>query len=297
MGSNCGSTTNDTQAPTNFTASVGAITGSSVELLLNAADNSGMVVYRVAYGSNQTTVSTVSGTQKSVVITALNPSTNYSFIITASDLAGNMAANNPINLSATTSVNTNTACAGAASEAAQGTFSVGYNYSFQTVGTDLNINFELLDAQSGVIAYLWNYTSGFTETSMANAGGKKFTAKLTGKSAGTTIQVACKFAFAGGLSVTKTFSYVVGNDCSGTGVENLSDNDRFFFPNPVQNILHLQLTEDNNKVVLMDMMGRKVFEREVTSTFNLDMSSYENGVYFITVENKQGLLRGKVIKK
>ena len=297
VGSNCGSTTNDTQAPTNFTASVGAITGSSVELLLNAVDNSGMVVYRVAYGSNQTTVSTVAGTQKSVVITALNPSTNYSFSITASDLAGNMAANNPVNLSATTSANTNTACAGAASEAAQGTFSVGYNYSFQTVGTDLNINFELLDAQSGVIAYLWNYTSGFTETSMANAGGKKFTAKLTGKSAGTTIQVACKFAFAGGLSVTKTFSYVVGNDCSGTGVENLSDNDRFFFPNPVQNILHLQLTEDNNRIVLVDMMGRRVFEREVPSTFNLDMSNYENGVYFITVENKQGLLRGKVIKK
>jgi len=298
VGSNCGGTTNDTQAPTNFTASVGVVTGSSVELLLNSIDNSGMVVYKVVYGSNSTTVSTASGTQKSVVITALNPSTNYSFSITASDLTGNMAANNPIVLSATTGINTNTDCSGSASAAAQGAFSVGYNYSFQTVGTDVNITFELLDPQSGVIAYLWNTTSGFVETSMTNIGGTKFSAKLSGKTAGTSILVACKFAFAGGLSVTKTFTYMVGNDCSGTGVESPLDTVQFFYPNPVQNILHLQFTDGTNRVVLMDMMGRRVFDKkDVPSTFNLDMSSYENGVYFIRVENKQGFLDGKVIKK
>jgi endoglucanase Acf2 len=297
VGSNCGSTTNDTQPPTGFTARLGAVTASSVELLLNATDNSGTVVYNVTYGANTTSVSTSSGVQKSVVITALNPSTNYLFSITASDLAGNIAANNPIVLSATTSVNTNTDCAGSASAAAQGSFSVGYNYSFQTVGTDVNINFELLDAQSGVIAYLWNYTSGFVETSMSNVSGMKFTTRLTGQTIGSTIQVACKFAFAGGMSVTKTFTYVVGNACTGTGVENPSEGNEFFFPNPVQNILHLQLSEDNNKIVLMDMMGRIVFDREVPTTFNLDMSNYEKGVYIIRVENKQGLLNGKVIKK
>jgi len=297
VGSNCGSTTNDTQAPTNFTASVGAITGSSVELLLNAADNSGMVVYKVTYGTKATNVSTAAGAQKSVVITALNPATDYSFSITASDLAGNMAANNPVLLSATTAVDTNTDCAGSASSAAQGTFSVGYNYSFQTVGTDVNINFELLDAQSGVIAYLWNYTTGFAETAMTNVGGKKFTAKLTGKSAGTNVQIACKFAFAGGLSVTKTFTYVVGNACSGTGVENPSGDTQFFFPNPVQNILHLQLNSESNRVVLLDMMGRKVFDKTVYDSYNMDMSAFKTGIYFIRIENNHGILNGKVIKK
>ena len=297
VGSNCGSTTNDTQPPTGFVAAIGAVTASSVELLLNATDNSGTVVYNVTYGTNTTSVSTTSGVQKSVVITALNPSTNYSFSITASDLAGNLAVNNPIVLSANTSVNTNTDCAGSASAAAQGSFSVGYNYSFQTAGTNVNITFELLDAQTGVIAYLWNYTSGFAETSMSNVSGKKFTTQLTGKTAGSTIQVACKFAFAGGMSVTKTFTYVVGNACTGTGIENPSDGAEFLYPNPVQNILHLQLPEDNNRVVIVDMMGRIVFDRVVLSTYNLDMSNYEKGVYFIRVENKQGLLNGKVIKK
>jgi len=297
VGSNCGGTTKDTQPPTNFTASVGAITGSSVELLLNANDNSGMVVYKVAYGTNTTTVSTAAGAQKSVIITALNPATDYSFSISASDLAGNLAANNPILLSATTSRDTNTDCAGTSSSATQGTFSVGYNYSFQTVGTDVNISFELLDVRTGVIAYLWNYTSGFVESAMTNSGGMKFTAKLTGKTVGSTIQVACKFAFAGGLSVTKTFSYTVGNSCVGTGVESPLENEEFFFPNPVQNLLHLQLKDDKNHVVILDMMGRRVFDQVLTSVSALDMSTFDTGIYFIRVENSQPVLNGKVIKK
>ena len=161
----------------------------------------------------------------------------------------------------------------------------------------MNIGFELLDAQTGVIAYLWNYTSGFAETSMTNAGGRKFTAKLTGKTVGSTIQVACKFAFAGGLSVTKTFSYTVGNSCVGTGVESPLENEEFFFPNPVQNLLHLQLKEDKNHVVLLDMMGRRVFDKILPSVSVLDMSNFDTGIYFIRVENSQPVLNGKVIKK
>jgi endoglucanase Acf2 len=297
VGSNCGSTTNDTQPPTGFTATLGAITATSVELLLNATDNSGTVVYNVAYGSNNTSTSTASGVQKSLLITALTPATNYSFSITASDLAGNKAANNPIILSTTTAVNTNTDCAGTASEASQGTFAVGYNYSFQTSGTDVNISFELLDDKTGVIAYLWNTTSGFVETAMTNAGGMKFTTKLTGKTAGAVIQIACKFAFAGGMSVTKTFSYTVGNDCSGTGFENPTVKSDFFYPNPVQDVLHIVLPEQNNRLMLYDIVGNCVFDAQIPANYNLNMDNYKTGIYFMKVESSRGIINGKVIKK
>jgi hypothetical protein len=174
---------------------------------------------------------------------------------------------------------------------------VGYNYSFQTTGTNVNINFELLDDKSGLVAYLWDYTSGFVEKAMTNVSGKKFTAMLTGQTIGSTIQIACKFAYAGGMSVTKTFSYVVGNACTQTGVENPSANAVFFYPNPVQNVLHLQLNAGSNRVVLMDMMGRKVFDKTVSDSYTIDMNTYETGIYFIRVENQQGVLNGKVIKK
>ncbi|MFZ4582648.1 MAG: T9SS type A sorting domain-containing protein, partial [Paludibacter sp.] len=297
VGTNCGSTTNDTQAPTGFTATLGAITGSSVELLLNATDNSGTVVYNVTYGTSTASTSTASGTQKSLLITALNPATNYSFSITASDLAGNKAANNPIVVSATTTANTNTDCAGTASEASQGAFSVGYKYGFTTTGSDVKVDFELLDDKAGVVAYVWNYTTGFAEVSMTNVGGKKFSKTLTGQTAGTVIKIACKFAYAGGMVVTKQFSYTVGNACEGTAVQQVISTEPFFYPNPIQNVLHLKFDNEDNRFMLFDIVGNKVIDQRISSDYTFNTTDLKSGIYFLKVENTRGIYTGKVIKK
>jgi endo-1,3(4)-beta-glucanase len=293
VGANCGNT-NDTQAPTNFTASVGTITGSSVELLLNAADNSGTVSYNVNYGANTSSTTSASGVQKLFLINGLTPNTNYSFSISASDLAGNPSLNNPIVLNATTSSNTNNECSGTASEASQGTFSVGYDYAFQTIGTDVKITFELLDDKAGVIAYLWKQTP-FSETPMTNVSGKIFTKTITGQTIGSTISYAVKFAYAGGLSVTKYFSYVVGNSCS-LGLGNYSDLKQTVYPNPVQSTLFLKLTDNQNRIFLTDVLGHKLIDSYVPANYSLEMSSYKTGIYFLRVENSYGVLQEKIIK-
>ena len=92
----------DTQIPTSFTATKGAVTPNSVELLLNGIDNSGSVYYQVTYGTSSVLVKGTSGVQKSHVVTGLNSSTLYNFSIVAKDGNGNLAANNPIIVSATT---------------------------------------------------------------------------------------------------------------------------------------------------------------------------------------------------
>jgi endoglucanase Acf2 len=293
VGSNCGGT-NDLQPPVNFTASIGAVTSSSVELLLNATDTSGTVVYNVAYGTTNTSTSGDSGAQKSFLITALTPNTNYNFSISASDLVGNVALNNPIVRNATTAVNTNTACAGTASEAQQGAFAVGYKYTFETIGTDVKITFELLDDKADVIAYLWKQ-SPFSEASMTKSG-KIFTKTISGQTAGSTISYAVKFAYAGGLSVTKYYSYVVGNSCF-LGVETPFELNQTFYPNPVKNVLHLQLLDEKNSIILTDMLGRKILEDMVKSSHILDMSTYKTGIYLLKVENSYGTENLKIIKQ
>jgi len=92
----------DNEIPTLFTASKGTVTPNSIELLLNAADNSGNVFYEITYGTSSVMVNGTSGIQKSYTITGLNPSTLYNFSIIAKDANANMATNNPIIISATT---------------------------------------------------------------------------------------------------------------------------------------------------------------------------------------------------
>ena len=94
----------DSEIPTAFTATAGTIGSSSVELLLNATDNSGSIAYSISYGAGPTVVTTsgTSATQKSFTVTGLTPSTAYSFAVTAKDAAGNAAANSPITVPATT---------------------------------------------------------------------------------------------------------------------------------------------------------------------------------------------------
>jgi len=296
VGSNCGGTTNDTQAPTAFTATLGAVTANSVELLLNANDNSGTVVYNVSYGTSTASISTAAGVQKSLLITALTAGTSYTFNISASDLAGNMAANNPVVLSATTSANTNTDCAGTASEASQGSFSVGYKYAFVTTGTDVAITFEILDDKAGLVAYLWNYTSGFAETSMANAGGKKFTKTLTGLSTGSVIKIACKFAYAGGMVVTKQFSYTVGNACL-TALEEVALDEPILYPNPVQNTLYLRLAGEKNHVMVSNLLGQLLYETYGDGNQSIDFSDFAAGLYTVRIDNAKGTKSAKVVKK
>src|SRR5690606_25384156 len=142
----------------------------------------------------------------------LMPTTTYNFSVSASDVEGNQYINNPILLSATTAGFTG--CSGTDTEAQVGNFSIGYNYDFETIGNDVKITIELLDTDKvGVVAFLWRQNP-FTEYQMANVSGNSFTYTITGQTNGATISYAVKFAYAGGLSVTRYFSYIVGEDCS-----------------------------------------------------------------------------------
>jgi beta-glucanase (GH16 family) len=289
-------TTVDTQAPANFTATVGKITGSTVELLLNGTDDSGNVNYTVSYGTGTASATSATAVQKSLIVSNLSPNTDYTFSVSATDATGNTAVNNPIVLKAKTTVDTSNGCSGTATEASQGAFSLGYKYDFQTTGTDVKITFELLDTdKTGVVAYLWKQTP-FLETQMSNVSGNIFTKTITGQTVGSTINYAVKFAYAGGLSVTKYFSYVVGNSCT-LGVGTATEIKPFYYPNPVENILHLQLVDDQNKIVLTNILGQKLVEEAVPSVHDLDMSGFKPGLYFLKVKNSNGTKNLKIIKK
>ena len=277
----------DTESPTNFTASLAAVTGSTVELLLNGNDNSGTILYTINYGSTTITVAGTSGVQKSVVIPNLLSSTAYVFTITAADLAGNNFVNNPLVVNATTTISLD--CSGTDSEAQQGSFTTGYNYKFETIGTDVKITFEMLDtAPTGVIAYLWKQ-SPFYESQMTNVSGKKFTKTITGQTIGTTINYAVKFAFAGGLAVTKYFSYVVGNDCS-LSISNPLKPNVITFKNPAKYFIEIQSELQIDKVEIHSITG-SIMKSTTKNLSKIDISNLSSGIYIVSIysENEKSV--------
>lgn len=277
----------DTESPTNFTASLAAVTGSTVELLLNGNDNSGTILYTINYGSTTITVAGTSGVQKSVVIPNLLSSTAYVFTITAADLAGNNFVNNPLVVNATTTISLD--CSGTDSEAQQGSFTTGYNYKFETIGTDVKITFEMLDtAPTGVIAYLWKQ-SPFYESQMTNVSGKKFTKTITGQTIGTTINYAVKFAFAGGLAVTKYFSYVVGNDCS-LSISNPLKPNVITFKNPAKYFIEIQSELPIDKVEIHSITG-SIMKSTTKNLSKIDISNLSSGIYIVSIysENEKSV--------
>lgn len=290
--------TNDVQAPANFTATLGTVTATSVELLLNGIDDSGSLIYAVNYGANNTSTTGVSGSQKSFIINGLTSDTAYTFNVSASDLAGNSAANNPIAVQATTLTSSNSNCSGSSSEAlpGQGSFSIGYNYSFTTSGTNVTFTFELLDDKTGVIAYLWKETP-FTETPMSNTSGKIFTATIAGQTPGATLRYACKFAFAGGLAVTKYFSYTVGDDCA-LGINDFEFELYKVYPNPTR--ISWKVKTENTPMIsiqLFDILGKNVLSLFPNSNeTTIDASILKTGIYFLRIKTIIGVNTLKLVK-
>jgi beta-glucanase (GH16 family) len=282
----------DTQIPTNFTATVGAVTSSSIELLLNSNDNSGSVVYGVTYGSNSTSAAGTSGVQKSVVISGLNPTTNYSFSVSASDLAGNNAANNSITLNATTLGIT--VCNGTNTAAQQGSFNTGYNYAFETIGTNsVKVTFELLDTDKiGLVAYLWRQ-SPFSEVQMTNVSGRTFSYTLTGQTPGSTISYAVKFAYANGLSVTQYFQYVVGNNCN-LGLNEITNNNKIKFKNPAHLNLEFDQNININNLKIYSLLGQKMMDIDECRSI-VDISNLSKGVYFMIISVEDKIYKEKLV--
>lgn len=277
----------DTQIPLNFTAAVGTVTSSSVELLLNATDNSGTVNYNIVYGSNSISAYGNSGVQKSVIVPNLTADTNYSFSISASDASGNNATNNAIVLNARTLGFVG--CSGSSSVASQGTFSIGYNYSFETIGNSVKITFELQDTDKiGLVAYLWRQ-SPFAETPMTNVSGRIFTQTITNQTLGTTIYYAVKFAYANGMSVTQYIPYVVGNNCS-LNQQEFDDFSNFAFTNPSHDFISIASDNAIDKVEIFNLIGNKVVT-QTENTNQIDVSSLSKGMYLLIVysEHKKGI--------
>lgn len=143
-------------------------------------------------------------------------------------------------------------------------FTNGYDYSFSTEGTSVTISFTEKENYTDLAAYLWNYTNGFAESGMA-VSGHTASITLTNQTPGATIVFACKFAFAGGMSVTKQFQYTIPSG-GGSTPEPASD-EKFVAAN----------------ATMGSWFAVPEWQTETNST-----ATYNDGVITVTIGNTKG---------
>ena len=88
----------------------------------------------------------------------------------------------------------------------------------------------------------------------------------------------------------------------GTGISTIVENEIKVYPNPVSDIIHVDLSKfagEKIKLSIHDINGKQLFISELLdeNEFILDMNSYENGVYFINIESKKVNLHQKFVKQ
>ncbi len=250
------------------------VSGDTIEITANASDFDGTIA-KVEFYNGTTKLG--EDTTQPYVYSWNNPAVGtYSITAKATDNDGGEGTSSAVSVT----VNQRYHCTFNSSEAQQGQFSVGYNLTFETIGTSVKITAELLDKdKSGAPAYLWKETP-FSETSMDDQGNRTFTKTLGGFTAGQEISYAVKFSFPGGVGATKYFQYKVGSSCTLSFDEVVFDAISVY-PNPTSGTVYID-TDEEVLVEVFDMMGKKIL---VTENKKLDVSANLSGVYFVSVSN------------
>ena len=206
---------------------------------------------------------------------------NYNITAKATDNDGGTAT------TSTTSISVNQRLYCTFSDSAHidgGSFSTGYKLIFESIGNSVKFSAQLLDTdKSGVVAYLFRQTP-FAETQMDAQGNNVFTKTVGGLTQGEEISYAVKFAFAGGLSVTKYFQYEVGTSCTLSFDVLNPDFAVVMYPNPTSGKFVISSNE-NVFVEVFDVLGKSII---ASPSNEIDLYGYQSGVYFIKVTSRSG---------
>jgi beta-glucanase (GH16 family) len=268
----------DIQPPHNFTARIGNISSTALELLMNAEDTSNILQYTINYNNTSIVTNSTSKIEKSINLYNLNINTDYTIEIIVKDTNGNQAT--PIKINAKTLPRPS--CSGFLNTAQLGSFSNGYSYMFDPFGNELIVQYEFLDTdKSGVVGFLLTKMPS-NEFAATYTSSNKFSFVQTRLSAGSSQEYAIKFAYAGGNTISNYYTYKFSENCS-SNINNSSKISSLSFQNPVSNSLKFQTEESIEQIILFNSLGQKVFSI-LPENNSIDISHLPEGLYHLLVQ-------------
>jgi len=85
-----------------------------------------------------------------------------------------------------------------------------------------------------------------------------------------------------------------------TGIASYQSEEKILlYPNPAQSELNIQLTTGVEKIQVIDVLGKIVFEKKTNSQqyLKINISQFQNGVYFVKAYSTQGVVVKKFVKR
>jgi hypothetical protein len=111
-----------------------------------------------------------------------------------------------------------------------------------------------------------------------------------------------RIPYTGGQNVTITFDMNVNSvdmqvtvDLA-TGMIEISENAIFVYPNPANNSLFANGFNESTKISIYDSSGRVLINKQIFSN-QIDISSFQQGIYTIKIENADGMVTRKFVKQ
>lgn len=165
------------------------------------------------------------------------------------------------------------------------------NYDYQV--TDLNgcvssLNFSLTQPDELTVNGIIN---GDQITTNPSGGTGAYTVAWTGPNGYTESSSNITVSENGVYSIT----IIDENNCeanesftvNSVGINNYldSESNTLVFPNPTSGILNIQLIEGSSVVGLFDILGNQIEEFVLITSSQIDISSYPDGVYFLTIQD------------
>ena len=97
------------------------------------------------------------------------------------------------------------------------------------------------------------------------------------------------------VNVNQTLNIVEGETLS---VQEIEANKFSLFPNPTNSIINLKATETIKKIEIFNGLGQRVLSRTTSNLQeHIDISNYENGVYYIKIYSHSSNQTSKIIKQ
>ena len=88
----------------------------------------------------------------------------------------------------------------------------------------------------------------------------------------------------------------VSMNCNGTvGVNEYSLENMNIYPNPTLGLVNIKSKEKINTISISNILGKQIFFTEDFRTNTIDLSSFDNGVYFINISTNKGMHIEKII--